>query len=211
MGGANTIAKVDGNRIGADFNKFLIALYNAVKNGWKPPMHIEKDEHKRILQNKEKEDDALIGWCLTACTYSGSGCGYAGLYPKSRARKDGTIPSYQTESWNSLRKDIESLLDVEFVHSTYKDLEIPSESIIYCDPPYENTAQYKNVDNFNHKEFWQWCRDMTKAGHKVFVSEYNAPNDFKCVWKKELLSQLGITKKGAKSKNSTEKLFVYAN
>ena len=44
-----------------------------------------------------------------------------------------------------------------------------------------------------------------KEGHTVFISEYNAPDDFVCVWQKEIQSGLNVnsTKKGI------EKLFVH--
>jgi DNA adenine methylase len=42
-----------------------------------------------------------------------------------------------------------------------------------------------------------------KEGHKVFVSEYNAPSDFKCVWRQELTNNLNL-------KKAVEKLFTYA-
>lgn len=53
--------------------------------------------------------------------------------------------------------------------------------------------------------FWQWCRDMVSKGHTVFVSEYNAPDDFECVWSKQVASVLG--KKGA-NKKPIEQLFT---
>jgi DNA adenine methylase len=47
----------------------------------------------------------------------------------------------------------------------------------------------------------------SKEGHKVFISEYNAPNDFKCIWEKEVkTSGNRITDKNL---TATEKLFVY--
>ena len=47
---------------------------------------------------------------------------------------------------------------------------------------------------------------MAKQGHTVFVSEYNAPNDFISVWQKEITSSLG---KDTGSKKGIEKLFVH--
>lgn len=91
-----------------------------------------------------------------------------------------------------------------FLHKPYLQLEIPENSFIYCDPPYANTAEYKAVDSFNHVVFWQWCRDAVKNGHTLFISEYNAPEDFECVWQKEIVSSLG---KDTGSKKGVEKLF----
>ena len=67
-----------------------------------------------------------------------------------------------------------------------------------------DTTKYK--DEFNHDKFWQWCRDKAKEGHDVFISEYNAPDDFICVWQQEL--NVSVAKTG-KHKKATEKLFVH--
>jgi DNA adenine methylase len=61
---------------------------------------------------------------------------------------------------------------------------------LYCDIPYEGTKQYATSKDFNHLEFWEWCRTMTIKGHKVFISEYNAPKDFKCVWSKTVTNSM---------------------
>lgn len=55
---------------------------------------------------------------------------------------------------------------------------------------------------FDHEEFWEWCRKMVRIGHKVFVSEYRAPDDFVSVFKKEILNNFS-------NKKTTEKLFVH--
>jgi DNA adenine methylase len=94
------------------------------------------------------------------------------------------------------------LQGVLLVNESYLNLELPSHSLIYCDPPYEGTTRYKDV--FNHVEFWQWCRDKVSEGHVIFVSEYNAPSDFECVWSKEIVSSLT---QDTGSKKAIEKLF----
>ena len=89
------------------------------------------------------------------------------------------------------------------IRSSYEDLEIPRNSIIYCDPPYAGTTGYK--DKFNHDEFWKWCRDKKAEGHTIFISEYNAPKDFKCIWSQEL--NVSVARNG-KHKKAMEKLFT---
>ncbi len=84
---------------------------------------------------------------------------------------------------------------------------IPNESIIYCDIPYKNTTQYSTSKDFDHDKFWQWCRDMSIIGHKVFVSEYDAPNDFECIWSGNIKSYM----KAGRSENVTEKLFKFSS
>ena len=65
------------------------------------------------------------------------------------------------------------------------------------------------MDDFPHEKFWEWVRKMSKEGHKVFVSEYTAPDDFKCIWQKTKKDGMGTTVKGNKQNVKTEKLFVY--
>ena len=45
---------------------------------------------------------------------------------------------------------------------------------------------------------------MKRKGYTVFVSEYTMPNDFACVWEKEVSSNLNVSGKG---KKETEKLY----
>ena len=95
-------------------------------------------------------------------------------------------------------------MDVDFICADYDSLEVPPNSLIYCDPPYEGTKQYATSKNFKHEAFWQWCRDKAAEGHIVFVSEYNAPDDFRCIWQKELTNTMNTTK----TYRPVEKLFT---
>ena len=101
---------------------------------------------------------------------------------------------------------IKNIKDVEFIFSNYLDLEIPSNSLIYCDPPYNtNATKGKYKDDFDHETFWNWCREKKQQGHVVFVSEYNAPEDFKCVWEMEVKQKMNNTKN---TTYQVEKLFT---
>lgn len=90
-----------------------------------------------------------------------------------------------------------------FSSNDYKDIELPLNSIIYCDPPYANTKQY--TCGLNHEEFWQKCREWVRDGHKVFVSEYTAPSDYVCVWEKRVKT----TMHQEITKDAVERLFVH--
>ena len=81
------------------------------------------------------------------------------------------------------------------------------EAFFYCDPPYQYTKQYSNSKNFDHNSFWNWVRNISNQGHTVFVSEYNAPTDFECVWQKEAKSSLSANGVIGGNKVSVEKLF----
>ena len=206
VGGANMIDKVDGKRIGADLNKYLIDFFNEFKNGWTPPEHVTKEEYYDIKENKEN-DTKMTLWAGICCSYGGKWFGgWINDYKENRRLKNGRLPNHQKESRNGVLKQLPKIQGVEFIHSSYQNLQIPSNSLIYCDPPYEGTTKYK--DGFSHAEFWEWCRTKTKEGHQVFISEYNAPSDFKSIYSKEVNSSLTKDSNTGNIKK-TDKLFVY--
>ena len=211
VGGANMIDKViHPLRMGNDFNEYLIALYKALQDGWKPPEFIERETYNTYrtkFNNHTYTDDEkfLVGYFGFAGSYGGRFYegGYAG-----KLFKDGIeVRNYPKEAYNNIKKQLPFIKNVVFNDGSYDELDIPPNSIIYCDPPYENTKQYK--DSFNHSKFWQWCRIKVKEGNEVYISEYNAPDDFICIWEKETKSSLSANGKSGGSKKSTEKLFVH--
>ena len=202
VGGANMIDKVDGDRIGADFNEYIAEMWKCLEDGWIPRNNYTKLEYVNTKENKDMFK-YLTGYIGIACSYSGKWFG--GFAGKVETKKG--IRDYQNEAFENLKKQLPNIKGIDFRHSSYWDLEIPTNSIIYCDPPYENTTSYK--DSFNHAEFWEWCRYMSKQGHTVFVSEYNAPDDFVCLWEKEVKSSLSANGKSGSNKNSIEKLFTF--
>ena len=198
VGGANMIDKVDGNRIGADSNewviKSLISIRDCVNKLPKNNLEFTEKDYKELRKNDTYKFKGYVGF---TASYSGKWLG--GWCRDSAGKRD-----YIAESYRNAVLQSKNIQKVQFVNCVYQSLIIPENSIIYCDPPYEGTTKYK--DGFNHAEFWQWCRDKTNEGHTVFVSEYTAPEDFTCVWKKEICSSLT---KDTGSKKGTEKLFIY--
>ena len=105
-------------------------------------------------------------------------------------------------------KQIPNIKEVEFQCTDYKALQIEENSIIYCDIPYKNSKEYKSAKNFNHEEFYKWAREKAKEGHTVYISEYAMPEDFECVWEKEVSSSLRANGSIKGDKKSVEKLFT---
>ena len=198
VGGANMIDKVEGKRIGSDFNEYVISLFTGIQNGFMPPNEVSEEEYKQARLNRVVTP--LVSFIGFGCSYSGK---WFGGYARGNTNK-GQPRNYCLESKKNILKQSENLKGVEFIHSSYQNLQIPSNSLIYCDPPYEGTTKYK--DGFSHAEFWEWCRTKTKEGHQVFISEYNAPSDFKSIYSKEVNSSLT---KDTGSKKANEQLFVY--
>ena len=124
----------------------------------------------------------MIGWIGFMGSFNGRffDGGYSG---KTETR------NYIDEQIRNTEKQKDLLNGATFTSNDYDKIVYPEGSIIYCDIPYKGTKQYSTSKDFNHSKFWQWCRDMTAKGHTVFISEYNAPNDFKCIWSKEIFKK----------------------
>jgi DNA adenine methylase len=80
----------------------------------------------------------------------------------------------------------------------------------YNDPPYRDTIGYEkgNKNTFNHDEYYKWLREKVKNGDFVLCSEYYMPDDFICIYTKELSNGMSRPKNGHRTKN-TEKLFIH--
>lgn len=199
-GGMNMICDAKGKRIANDIHPYLIALFESVVYNYWNPIKISKQLYDDIRENKSLYPNQLVGWAGFGCSYNGK---YFGGYAGEINTKIGTVRDYQQESINNLLIQKNKLIGVHFTCMPYNEMVIPDCSIIYCDPPYEGTTKYR--DDINHAEFWDWCRRKSKEGHIVYVSEYNAPDDFICVWKKDIVSSLT---KDTGSKIATERLFT---
>lgn len=203
VGGANMIDKVAGNRIGADANGFVIDALKCIRLGITPKNntnYTESDYARAAGLVRDCKPVSLIdSYALIAFSF---GAKWIGGWSRGKNSK-GEPRDYVSEQHRASEKQRVLIQGVKLESCSYIELEIPDNSIIYCDPPYEGTTKYK--DDFNHSDFWQWCRDMSNKGHQVFISEYNAPDDFECLWRKEIQSGLNTntTKKGV------EKLFKH--
>jgi DNA adenine methylase len=201
VGGGNMIDKIDGDRIGSDINPYVISALISIRDNISdlPKNNTEFTEADYKLLRKN-DDYKYKGYAGFAFSYGGKWLGGWSRTDKSNVKQR----DYVNESYrNALNQSIK-LQNVKLIICSYLDLIIPNNSIIYCDPPYEGTTKYKN--KFDHIQFWEWCRQKSKEGHTVFVSEYNASDDFECIWQKEIVSSLT---QDTGSKKAIEKLFIY--
>lgn len=201
-GGCNMIDKIDHpERIANDSNPYLIGMWKELQEGW-VPREYSKEEYIEVRDNKELHPDYLIGWIGFNCSYSGK---FFGGYAGKVKTKIGTERNYQKEAIKNVLNQIPLIQGVKFYNQNYLQLHVPDDSIVYCDPPYQGTTGYS--EKFNHEEFWDWVRAISKKS-TVFISEYSAPKDFKCVWEKSVKSSLSANGKIGGNKNSVERLFV---
>lgn len=201
VGGANMIQHIDCPiRLGFDNNPYLIAFLKAIKYGWNPlnEAQMTKQLYQDIRSNPDKYPPhiaALAGFCAS---YNAK---WFGGYAGTVKTKINTYRNYYDEAVRNVLKQAEHIRTVEFAVADYRQIKIMN-TLIYCDPPYQGTTGYK--DDFDHAKYWDWVREMSK-NNIVLCSEYEAPDDFKCIWEKQLTTTLD---KSSRSK-AVEKLFVH--
>lgn len=203
VGGANMIQSIEcEKKIGSDSNKYLIEMWNELQNGWIPPSEISKELYTNIKDNKEDYEDALVSIAGFCATYNAKWFGgYAGIVNT----KAGTVRNYYDEAVRNIMKQLNQIGDVEFLNADYTLFNDYKGALIYCDPPYENTTQYGTAKDFHHERFWDWVRIMSRE-NLVLVSEYNAPDDFTCIFEKQLTTTLDKNSR----KKDVERLFVHS-
>lgn len=203
--GCNVIDKVPGNRIANDGNPYLIAMWEALSWGWDPPKIIDREHYCDVRECYKQNTDVYpmhyVGWVGFVGSFNskffGGYSGHSVMNAIGRAR------DYIGEASRNILAQAPLLDGVQFTNCDYADMIIPPNSIIYCDPPYAGVTKYEYL--IDHENFWAWCRERVAEGHDVFVSEYNAPDDFVCVWEQELKTTMNPDT----TKQAIEKLFIH--
>lgn len=199
-GGMNMMDKVTGKRLANDQHEELMAMWQALINdGWDPPKSITETEYQTIKNNKQQYPKHLVGY---VGFNSFGGKWFAGYRRDRQGLRD-----YWLEHYRNITKQVPKLQGVQLSCKSYDDLEFPPRCIIYCDPPYAKTTAYRS--EFNHEQFWEWCKQRAQEGHQVFISEYSAPEDFKCLWEKDAKTSFSWQTQKSASKTSVERLFVF--
>lgn len=197
VGSAAIIEKIKhSNKFAGDKNFYLIALFQALQNGWTPPEKISEEEYQYVRQNKDENK------ALTA--FVGIGCSFSGKWFGGYARDRKTTRNYALNAKNTLLRQLPLIQDVHFELKEYTDWK-PDKALIYCDPPYAGTTKYDATGTFNSVSFWNLMRDWSQ-NNKVYISEYEAPDDFRCVM--EINTRTDLKDKSGQMIKRTERLFT---
>lgn len=193
-------------RIANDKQKYLIAMWKSLTSGTTMfPQIINKEFYSDVRDcyngKNDKYEDDLVGWVGFMASFNGRffDGGYSG---HSVIGKTGKARDYIAENIANIKKQVDNLQGIEWYSGNYDELDIPNGSIVYCDIPYKGTKQYATSKNFDYERFYNWCRE-NKDNFKIFISEYNMPDDFNCIWSKEITNAMNTTK----TYKPTEKLF----
>ena len=174
-----------------------------------PPNYIRIDFYDKVRncfngKNDNYEDD-LVGWVGYMASFNGRffDAGYSG---HNVIGKTGKARDYIKENINNIKNQIEkhNFKNINWFSTDYYNIPFPEQSLIYCDIPYKDTKQYKYSKSFDYEMFYDWCKAMKEDGHTIFISEYQMPSDFKCIWQKEVTNAMNPTI----TKKPIEKLFT---
>ena len=84
------------------------------------------------------------------------------------------------------------LEQLELSCMSYLDYKYKEGDVVYCDIPYQDTADYG--EEFNHAEFYEWVRTRK---YPVYFSSYPI-EDFEPVWEKHKMQTLSATNNSKK-------------
>jgi len=205
-GGMNVIDKIKcEKKIASDLNKYVIELFKHLKSGGELLNEVTREVYSNFRVHKfdGQYQDWEVGNVGFLASYNGRffDGGYA--QPGYEKTKNGErYRDYYLESKRNIMAQIGAIKDIEFYSKNYKEWSTAN-CLIYVDPPYKGTKGYGNSKEFNYDEFWNIIRAWS-GKNIVIISEENAPEDFKCIWEKEVSRSI----KAADKSKSTEKLFM---
>ena len=100
-------------------------MWKGLQDGWRPPNIVTKDEYYYIKEHKD-ENPALTGFVGFGCSFGGKWFG--GFATNKRG------DSYCSQARNTLIKDFEGVKNAIFTCLDYRDVIIPDDVVVYCDP-----------------------------------------------------------------------------
>jgi DNA adenine methylase len=182
----------------SDNNKYLIALLKHVQKTKNKHPTITKSEYDELKSNPDS-DPLRAAYAAFCYSYNGK---YFGGY--TTTYKNRNYPKERKRYYDQLH-DNPVFHEASISNRDYTHYANVKNKLIYCDPPYEGTTEYHS--EFNSSKFWDTIRKLSKHNY-VFVSEYNAPDDFTCIT--QHVKRNSIAGRGATRKR-IEKVFVHTS
>jgi DNA adenine methylase len=178
-----------GPRVANDGCAPLIVLYEAWREGWRPPL-ITEDIYKQVKATQDPSDP------LTA--FIGFGCSYGGKWFGGFARDKQHGRDFAATATRSLDR----LIVGDFALSCldFTQLDIASRDLVYGDSPYKSTTAYGYFKSFDHAAYVRQL-DTWSLVADVFASEYEAQSS---TW--TLIAEWDVRKSRLKGRQ-TERLY----
>lgn len=147
VGGGNMIDKVPAEfeRVGYDLNEHVImAMIDIRDNTHLLPDCLSYNEYKSLIG---KPPGSITSLYRFGASFGGK---FEGGFARGKNNK-GSPRDYWCETLRNAQKQSPKIKSVEFIHADYSTLSF-SDSLIYCDPPYQGTSGYK-TGAFDHEDF----------------------------------------------------------
>lgn len=177
----------------------VLTLVNAVRGGWRPPVHVTESEYARVAALPRDEANQLDPYYC----FVGQCCTFGGKWFGGYARAHGDSPSPIRAAQKSLIAKVKATMETEFYHGAYDSREYGKGDAVYCDPPYAGTSANYPTAKFDHEAFWRWVGTQADCGAVMLVSEFSAPEWVTEVWSKEAVSST----RHADDRTVTERLY----
>lgn len=161
------------NRHLSDLNKHMVALMKKVQEGMWNFEYVTREEWHKVKDDRHENKlypAWLTGWVSVGCSFRGRPFeAYGGEYIDATSGKK---VNPQQQVYNSLCKERENLLGIDFQNRRYHEIGKPHHAVIYCDAPYRGTKQYTMVESFDFDAYDDWLIEMAKD-NLVLISEYS--------------------------------------
>lgn len=225
-GGMNTILKVPDvlPRIACDLDPFAIWFWQALQQGYEIPTLLctrETYNDAREISDYVIQNDDTCGLTLqelfeVACWRflgSFSGRPFDGWVGSSEnvdfySQRRTSVLTQIAECDNFQNVVFLDALDYRTSMGTVGEAFGGASGIVYCDPPYRNVrikGRRSKLTSFDSNAFWGWAVQVRDV-HYIYVSEYEAPNTFSCIWEKDVPVMLST--RNSNRESVPERLFV---
>lgn len=201
-GGANFVTHIKcKNRFGSDIHPYLIALLKQMQtNPSVFPQHVSEAEYKAVQASRDDYPDWYVGFI----GFGSFGGKFFGGYPRGFKNDKITPRDMFNEHYRAIIKQAPLLKDIQLSCCDFREIEPTENYLYYCDIPYKSVTKYSGTKPFPYDDFYHWCLDRAK-NNIVLISEYSMPEDFTCIWEKDVNTMLDSKGNG---KPRTEKLFI---
>ncbi|HJF47574.1 MAG TPA: DNA adenine methylase [Limosilactobacillus oris] len=135
------------------------------------------NDRRSFLWGKKNEIKILVSRALF---FGDTGTKYDALYEE--ASKLTTIRekyAYYHKFRLERLQQLEQLEQLEVSNKDYADVQIGKDDVVYCDPPYGNSRDYKDVPEWNPERFHEWY--MKCPAKDIYISEYTPLPDTEIV------------------------------
>lgn len=160
----------------SDDNALLMRLLTAVQSRQRLPT-VTEDEYFKL---KHQKGAVSLKRAVACFTYSYCGKEWGGYVgPYEGANGTVRVPAQERLKYYGKLQQNPQFMATALSCCDFGMCRFKPRSLIYCDPPYQDSSKYGATGNdaFDSARFWRVVRRWSEH-HVVFVSEYRAPDDF---------------------------------